>query len=954
MHSEIKKILSLFLAAVLILVPAVPAEAAGSSPMQYGTMEYYSTVNDGTITDSYHYSDDWFFSSSAGRNDDLALTSMQLIAASSDSSTEGLGIQFLQKLGFTDAAYVKNDTDDHAVCNYVHAKKQITNGTETAEVVAVVIQSYALDSQTKKLGWMQNFTVNTDPSHEEHGGFADAADQIIGEIRALSGSENTRYWIMGASRGGAIASLLSVRLKDSGAASEENLFTYTFESPAVVNGSAASSAGTNIHNYYTGDDIVTFVPPWGMTVYGNRYDLNTYEINAHLPEELSKIGSDLSQAAANANPENTIGMIGSILSVLESRIPTREEYSLVHSDTVLDGETETVLTYSYQDILVSLMNILFGMSTDGLDLSGLESHLSDLYGPVVSLASALKTENDQDYYDAASGLVQFLNDNGIGLPIGKTEMYGLLKLAGPLLVDADYVPEESESPDSTIAGYLLPIFSLVLGKDQLTFSHQFETIISRLKVLAPPLKLDDIAFTVEEPKAGDDPARITAELQAYLASEGMDFASMNGSWEISGETLPDNQVCYYTAELTAEAHEADANLSITVNGRAPIRPLSIQNTGSGCTVTGTWEFVIGAPSPVTVSFDAGGVKENPPTLTVPKGTKLLAVLDLDDSERVEKDGVILQCRGWADESGTPWKEISAENDLTLSCSWAEVVNYIETSFPIPAAGGAPTYPELINDIPCHIADVHLYDENYDEAESFEEGGSYTLAFYVLANDESCIFDAVLNEYGYEDYAGTALVNGEEVYYSYDPDLPGLYLSYEFTPGEKEEPVPQEHMHTLEFIPEKAASCTEDGNLAYYRCSECGKLFADAEGIVEISESAVAIKASGHEWGEWTPSNDPASASEGAKTRSCRKCGEAESFENTGSGATDNAAPGSGTAAIVSPAADGPSVRTEGSSKNSTAANTGDNSNVFQWVTRLAAAGAVLGMICLDMRRKRHN
>lgn len=42
-------------------------------------------------------------------------------------------------------------------------------------------------------------------------------------------------------------------------------------------------------------------------------------------------------------------MIGSILSVLESRIPTREEYSLVHSDTVLDGETETVLTYSYQE-----------------------------------------------------------------------------------------------------------------------------------------------------------------------------------------------------------------------------------------------------------------------------------------------------------------------------------------------------------------------------------------------------------------------------------------------------------------------------------------------------------------------------------------------------------------------------------------------------------------------------
>ena len=62
-----------------------------------------------------------------------------------------------------------------------------------------------------------------------------------------------------------------------------------------------------------------------------------------------------------------------------------------------------------------------------------------------------------------------------------------------------------------------------------------------------------------------------------------------------------------------------------------------------------------------------------------------------------------------------------------------------------------------------------------------------------------------------------------------------------------EPTPDpapEHTHELSEVAEVAASCTEAGTKAYYKCSGCDKLFADAEGATEI-EAPEAIAALGH-------------------------------------------------------------------------------------------------------------
>ena len=63
---------------------------------------------------------------------------------------------------------------------------------------------------------------------------------------------------------------------------------------------------------------------------------------------------------------------------------------------------------------------------------------------------------------------------------------------------------------------------------------------------------------------------------------------------------------------------------------------------------------------------------------------------------------------------------------------------------------------------------------------------------------------------------------------------------------------EEHTHNLTLVAAKAATCTTAGNSAYYTCDGCDKWFADATGLVEITDkTSVKIPAPGHTAGtEW--------------------------------------------------------------------------------------------------------
>ena len=75
-------------------------------------------------------------------------------------------------------------------------------------------------------------------------------------------------------------------------------------------------------------------------------------------------------------------------------------------------------------------------------------------------------------------------------------------------------------------------------------------------------------------------------------------------------------------------------------------------------------------------------------------------------------------------------------------------------------------------------------------------------------------------------------------------------------------------HDLSKTEAKAATCTEAGNIEYWTCGICKKLFSDAEGTTEIEEKDTVVPATGHAWGEWTEVKPATEEEEGLQTRTC--------------------------------------------------------------------------------------
>lgn len=74
-------------------------------------------------------------------------------------------------------------------------------------------------------------------------------------------------------------------------------------------------------------------------------------------------------------------------------------------------------------------------------------------------------------------------------------------------------------------------------------------------------------------------------------------------------------------------------------------------------------------------------------------------------------------------------------------------------------------------------------------------------------------------------------------------------------------------HTgLEHFPSKAATCTEEGNIEYWRCSGCGNCYSDAAGTVKTTSAKVSTSKNDHDY-YWV-----ADEVAGVHYQKCRVCG----------------------------------------------------------------------------------
>ena len=139
-----------------------------------------------------------------------------------------------------------------------------------------------------------------------------------------------------------------------------------------------------------------------------------------------------------------------------------------------------------------------------------------------------------------------------------------------------------------------------------------------------------------------------------------------------------------------------------------------------------------------------------------------------------------------------------------------------------------------------------------------------------------------------------------------------------------------HTHSLTKVEAKAPTCTEDGNIEYYTCSGCSKLFADATGNVEITADKTVDKATGHTY-EWVIDKEATATEKGSKHEECKVCHDKK-------------------AAVEIPATGTPTNPTN--PENPDSPQTGDNSMMGLWIALLFVSGAgVVGITIYSRKRK---
>jgi len=80
-----------------------------------------------------------------------------------------------------------------------------------------------------------------------------------------------------------------------------------------------------------------------------------------------------------------------------------------------------------------------------------------------------------------------------------------------------------------------------------------------------------------------------------------------------------------------------------------------------------------------------------------------------------------------------------------------------------------------------------------------------------------------------------------------------------------------HMHELVKIDEVKPSCTEDGQIEFWLCPVCNKVFKDESTLEETNVEDLKIEAAGHTWDKGAVTTNPTATTAGLRTYTCTEC-----------------------------------------------------------------------------------
>ena len=165
----------------------------------------------------------------------------------------------------------------------------------------------------------------------------------------------------------------------------------------------------------------------------------------------------------------------------------------------------------------------------------------------------------------------------------------------------------------------------------------------------------------------------------------------------------------------------------------------------------------------------------------------------------------------------------------------------------------------------YLKDATIKQTEGKSSQAFESG---EIAYLLQAGREEAIWGQTLSG---NDVQAYPVLGGARVYQNItyqDCAKDEAHTVYTYANEQKQE----SYDYTLQEVKAKEPKCTEAGNKAYYKCSACGKLYADQEGTNEVSANTVVVPAKGHSF-TWIIDREATEQAEGSRHEECSICHE---------------------------------------------------------------------------------
>ena len=335
------------------------------------------------VEHTFKYSDSYFYSDNTKYNDELALLSLGLEMSSItavtaldrndqtlDSTIRAANlITAFDAMGFSDYKLYKYDvplTDDSdtAACGF--ATKTINNGTSNDTLVAVAIRGEGYGAE-----WASDFRIG---DTGDATGFANAANYVLNNLedylQDVEVTGNLKLWVVGYSRGAAVADLMVHYINEDTAAVSDtlqssNIYAYAFATPnAAVN--ASNNADNNIINIVSQNDFIPEFPfsEWGFSRYGQTMELPAADTDAVM--EKYKEYTDSEPILTTNYTARSVAK-----SILIGLYPSRSDYTSYLEANLVEALKSQGSNSSELPTVAILEGMGFGQSSSNPYLSGI-------------------------------------------------------------------------------------------------------------------------------------------------------------------------------------------------------------------------------------------------------------------------------------------------------------------------------------------------------------------------------------------------------------------------------------------------------------------------------------------------------------------------------------------------------------------------------------------------------